>query len=178
MKFWQQAEHQQDRTKMASRQKHQDLRIIYDLLDKLSREFSPNNHKQVLKTVTTNLAGSQQEFLSNLSFDESLIVTKIKSHLASKSETNLSVFLNLHEELSTISTPKFRSSILTLLLYLSDMETQLPHSNNNAHLADSVFTLPVRNRSIESSVSMEQINKAATLRVSSVKLLCNIKADK
>lgn len=152
---------------MASKQNQaKDLRLIYDLLDKLSREFSPNNHKQVLKTVTTSLADSQQGFLSNLSFDESLIVTKIKSHLAGKSETNLSVFLNLHEQLSTITTTKFRSSILTLLLYLSDMESKLPNTNNNAHLSDSVFTLPVRNRSIESSTSMEQIYKGASLRVS------------
>lgn len=152
---------------MAGKQKHQDLRIIYDLLDKLCRKFSADRHKEVLKTVTATIADSQQGFLSNLSFDEAIIVTKIKNHLASKSETNLSVFLDLHEELSTLASPKFRSSILTLLLYLSDMESKLPNvSNNNKHLADSVFTLPVRNRSIEPSASMEQIYRGIKTRVS------------
>lgn len=149
---------------MTSKQKHQDLRIIYDLLDKLCRKFSTDRHKEVLKTVTATIADSQQGFLSNLSFDaEAIIVTKIKNHLASKSETNLSVFLGLHEELTTLANPKFRSSILTLLLYLSDMESKVPQKNSSS---DSVFTLPVRNRSIEPSGSMEQIYRGLKTRVS------------
>lgn len=137
-----------------------DLRTIYDLLDKLCRKFSGERHKEILKTVTATIADSQQGFLSNLSFDEAIIVTKIKNHLAIKNDTNLPVFLNLHEELSTIANPKFRSSILTLLLYLSDMESKLPNTNKhdyNRDSADSVFTLPVRNRTVEPSPSMEQI---------------------
>lgn len=153
---------------MATKQKHQDLRTIYDLLDKLCRKFSADRHKEVLKTVTATIADSQQGFLSNLSFDEAIIVSKIKNHLASKSETNLSVFLELHEELSTLANPKFRSSILTLLLYLSDMESKLPSTNSNKHFADSIFTLPVRNRSIEPSASMEQIHKGLRTRVSKI----------
>lgn len=149
---------------MTSKQKHQDLRIIYDLLDKLCRKFSADRHKEVLKTVTATIADSQQGFLSNLSFDaEAIIVTKIKNHLSSKSETNLSVFLGLHEELTTLANPKFRSSILTLLLYLSDMESKVPQKNCSS---DSVFTLPVRNRSIEPSGSMEQIYRGLKTRVS------------
>lgn len=143
---------------MASNNKsnQKDLRTIYDLLDKLCRKFSGERHKEILKTVTATIADSQQGFLSNLHFDEAIIVTKIKNHLACKNETNLSVFLNLHEELSTIANPKFRSSILTLLLYLSDMESKLPNTNKHDS-ADSVFTLPVRNRAVEPSPSMEQI---------------------
>jgi hypothetical protein len=149
---------------MSNKQKHQDLRNIYELLDKLCRKFSADRHKEILKTVTATIADSQQGFLSNLQFDESIIVTKIKNHLAVKNETNLSMFLNLHEELSTKTTSKFRSSILTLLLYLSDMESKLPNANNyNRESTDSVFTLPVRSsgsgsgRGIEPSASMEQI---------------------
>lgn len=140
----------------------QDLRTIYELLDKLCRNFSPDRHKDILKTVTTSIAESpQQGFLSNLSFDESIIVTKIKNHLSSKSEVSLSRFLNLHEELSTLTTPKFRSSILTLLLFLSDMERKLPSTTSSRH--DSVFSLPVRNRS---SSSVEQIYRGISSKVS------------
>lgn len=144
----------------------QDLRLIFDLLDKLCRKFSPDRHKEILKTVTSTIADSpQQGFLSNLSFDETIIVNKIKNHLSTKSGANLSLFLNLHDELSTLTTPKFRSSILTLLLYLSDMDSKLPNTSNNRHLADNVFTLPVRNRSVEPSPSMEQIYRGASGRV-------------
>lgn len=158
---------------MASKQKHQDLRTIYDLLDKLCRKFSTDRHKEVLKTVTASIADSQQGFLSNLSFDEAIIVTKIKNHLAYKSESNLSLFLNLHEELSSLANSKFRSSILTLLLYLSDMESKLPKTNNNKHIVDSVFTLPVRNRSIEPSASMEQIYRGIKAKVSYARFIIN-----
>jgi hypothetical protein len=145
----------------------QDLRTIFELLDKLCRKFSPDRHKEILKTVTASIADSpQQSFISNLSFDESIIVTKIKNHLSSKSETSLSLFLNLHEELSTLATPKLRSSILTLLLYLSDMESKLPNTSINRHLSDTVFTIPVRNRSLESSASMEQVYRGISSRVS------------
>lgn len=145
----------------------QDLRSIYELLDKLCRKFSPDRHKEILKTVTASIAESpQQGFLSNLSLDESMVVTKIKNHLTSKSEKSLSQFLDLHEELSSLATPKLRSSILTLLLFLSDMESKLPNTSNNRHLSDSVFTLPVRNRSIEPSASMEHIYRGISSRVS------------
>lgn len=149
---------------MSSVNQQQSLRSIYDLLDKLCRKFSPDHHKEILKTVTATIADLHQGFLSNLTFDESLIVTKIKNHLSSKSDANLSVFLQLHDELVTLSNPKFRSSILTLLLLLSDMNSKLP--NTNKHLSESVFTLPVRNRSSEYSSSMEQIYRGMSSRVS------------
>lgn len=163
---------QQQFAMASNKQKHQDLRNIYDLLDKLCRKFSVDHHKQILKTVTSTIAESQQAqqgFLSNLSFDEAIIVTKIKNHLSSKSDTNLSVFLNLHEELSTIANPKFRSSILTLLLYLSDMESKLPNTSMRDYTrdsADSVFTLPARSHPIQPSSSMEQIVRGMSSRVS------------
>lgn len=142
----------------------QDLRTVYDLLDKLCRKFSSDHHKEVLKTVTARIADSHQGFLSGLSYDESIITSKIKNHLALKNETNLAVFLNLHDELSKLANPKFRASILTLLLDLSDVESKLPNTNKTSR--DSVFTLPVRNRSIEPSASMEQIYRGMNSRVS------------
>lgn len=150
--------------KMSSKQK-QDLRTIYDLLDKLCRKFSPDRHKEILRAVTTQIAAeSQQGFLSSNSFEESIVVNKIKNNLAAKSETNLAIFLKLHDELSSLADPKFRSSILTLFLDLSDMEMKLP--NTNSRYSDNVFTLPVRNRSIEPSASMEQIFRGIGSRVS------------
>lgn len=138
---------------------NQNLRTIYDLLDKLCRNFCPDHHKEILKSVTTSISDSHQGFLSGLAYDESIITTKIKSHLSSKSDSNVSVFTGLHEELSTLATPKLRSSILAFLFYLSDMDSKLP--NTNKHFGDSVFKLPVRNRSIETSASMDQLYKSA-----------------
>lgn len=143
---------------------NQNLRTIYDLLDKLCLSLCPERRKEILKSVTTSITDSHQGFLSGLTYDESIIATKIKSHLSSKSETNLSVFVNLHEELSSLASPKFRSSILAFLLYLSDMDSKLP--NTNKHFGDSVFSLPVRSHSIEQSSSMDQLYKTASSRVS------------
>lgn len=140
---------------MAHKQK-QDLRNIFDLLDKLCRKFSPDRHKDVLKTVTSTIAESGN-FLSGLQFDESIIVSKIKNHLAVKNENNLAVFLNLYQELSNITDAKFRSSILTLMLYLSDMESKLPNTGRHESSAETVFSLPVRNRQIEPSSSMQEV---------------------
>lgn len=151
----------------------QNFRAIYDLLDNLCRKFSSDRHKEILKTVTANIADNQG-FLSNLNVDESLIVARIKNHLSSSSaDTNLSVFLNLHEDLVTFSDPKFRSSILTLLLLLSDTDPKLPNTNNNNNnKMNSVFTLPSRNRLAESS-SMEQIYRGISSRVSAGKEVIN-----
>lgn len=148
---------------MSHKQK-QDLRTIYDLLDKLCRKFSGDRHKEILKSITTTIADSQQGFLSNHANDECSVVSKIKSHLATKSESNLATFTQLHDELSSLADTKFRSSILSLFLLLSDMESALPNTNMQN---DSVFTLPVKNRSIEPSASMEQIYvRGFTTRVS------------
>lgn len=118
---------------------------------------------------------SQYSFLSNLQFDESIIVGKIKNHLQNKSQTDLSVFMNLHEELSTITEHKFRSSILTLLLYLSDMENKLPNAINFTKDNESVFNIPQstiqRNRSGESSSNFDQIYRGINSRVSDNKLI-------
>lgn len=153
---------------MSSKQK-QDLRTIYDLLDKLCRKFSGDRHKDILKSVTTTIADSQQGFLSNHANDECSIVTKIKSQLAIKSESNLAIFNQLHSELSSLADPKFRSSILSLFLLLSDMESKLPNTNRQS---DSVFTLPVRTRSTEHSASMEQIySRGFISRVSVVEFI-------
>ena len=154
---------------MSSVNQQQSLRLVYDLLDKLCRKFSPENHKEILKTVTATIADSQQGFLSNVTYDESLIVTKIKNQLSTC--TNLSKFLGLHEELVTLSNTKFRSSFLTLLLLLSDMDSKLP---NNKNLSESVFSLPVRNRSVESGSSMEQIYRGISSRVNIMRRLFNI----
>lgn len=112
---------------------------------------------------------SQYSFLSNLKFDESIIVGKIKNHLQNKSQTDLSVFINLHEELSTITEHKFRSSILTLLLYLSDMENKLPNAMNFTKDNESVFNVPYstiqKNRSKESNTQFDQIYKGINSRV-------------
>lgn len=157
---------------MSNKQK-QDLRTIYDLLDKLCRKFSGDRHKEILKSVTTTIADSQQGFLANHANDECSIVTKIKSHLAIKSESNLAIFTQLHDELSSLADAKFRSSVLSLFLLLSDMESTLPNTNRQN---DSVFTLPVRNRSLEPSASMEHIySRGFASRVSyeNCFLLCN-----
>jgi hypothetical protein len=153
---------------MANKQNQKGLREIYDLLDKLSRKFSPDRHKEVLKKVTTEIGESQQGLLSNIQFDESIIVNKIKNHLASKSQANLATFLSLHEQLTTLSEPKFRSSILTFLLSLSDIETKLPNTvESRCESNGSHFTLPVRSsHGISTSASMEQIYRSSTSRVS------------
>lgn len=118
---------------------------------------------------------SQYSFLSNLQFDESIIVGKIKNHLQNKSQTDLSMFMNLHEELSTITEHKFRSSILTLLLYLSDMENKLPNATNFTKDNESVFNIPQstiqRNRSGESSTNFDQIYRGINSRVCDSKLI-------
>lgn len=141
------------------------LREIYDLLDRLSRKFSSDRHKEVLKKVTTGISESQQGFISNIQFDESIILAKIKNHLANKSQTNLATFLTLHEQLTTLTEPKFRSSILTFLLCLSDIETKLPNTLESRDSNGSTFTLPVKSQ-FSTSASMEQIYRTGTSRVS------------
>lgn len=147
---------------MNNANQQQNLRSIYELLDKLCRKYSPDHHKDILKTVTATIADLQQGFLSNLTFDETLIVTKIRNHLTSKSEQNLPVFLDLHADLVARSNVKFRSSMLTLLLLLSDMDSKLPSAINSKQLSD-VFTLPA-NRFVEAT-SMEQIYRGISSRV-------------
>lgn len=139
--------------------KKQDLRKIYDLLDKLCRNFSPDRHKDVLKCVTSSIAENQQAFLSTAICSESIILSKIKNQIAGKNEANVSVFLHSHEELCSKTSSRFRSSILQLLLFLADMESNLQRSS------DSVFTLPVSSRSIEASSSMGQIHRGMGSRV-------------
>lgn len=152
---------------MANKQNQKNLREIYDLLDKLSRKFSAERHKEVLKKVTSEISESQQGFISNIQFDESIIVNKIKNHLAAKSQENLATFLSLHEQLTTLTEPKFRSSILTFLLSLSDIETKLPNTlESRSDSNGSTFTLPVRSHGISSSASMEQIYRSHTSKVS------------
>lgn len=112
---------------------------------------------------------SQHSFLSNLQFDESIVVGKIKNHLQNKSQTDLSVFMNLHEELSSITEPKFRSSILTLLLYLSDLDNKLPNTANVTKDNQSAFNIPnssfQRNRTGEQSTNFDQIYRGINSRV-------------
>lgn len=153
---------------MANKQSQKNLREVYDLLDKLTRKFSPDRHKDLLKKVTSELTESPNFMSTSFQFDESIIVNKIKNHLAAKSQTNLATFLSLHEQLTTLLEPKSRSSILTFLLSLSDVETKLPNTlecDSNG----SIFTLPVRSNSsqgISTSASMEHIYRTSTSRVS------------
>lgn len=153
------------------------LREIYDLLDKLSRKFSPDRHKDILKKVTSGISESQHGFVSNVQFDESIILAKIKNHLASKSQSNHASFLNLHEQLTTLTEPKFRSSILTFLLSLSDIETKLPNTLESRESNGSTFMLPVRNQA-STSASMEQIYRTSTSRVSKLKIKKSKRAKK
>jgi hypothetical protein len=148
-------------------QKPQELRKIYDLLEQLCRKFSSDNHKDILKRVTSTIADSHQGFLAGLQFEEVIIVSKIKNHLAVKNEKNLATFLNLHNELSTLASPTFRSSILTLLLYLSDMESKLPNTSRHEFSSDSVFPLPVRSRGSDSSGNLQEVYRTFSSRVSS-----------
>lgn len=150
-----------------SNKQNQNLREIYDLLDKLSRKFSPERHKEILKKVTSGISESQHGFISNIQFDESIILAKIKNHLASKSQASHATFLSLHEQLTTLTEPKFRSSILTFLLCLSDIETKLPNTLEyySRDSNGSTFMLPVRNQ-ISTSASMEQIYRTSASRVS------------
>jgi gamma-tubulin complex component 3 len=143
---------------MSNKQNQKNLREIYDLLDKLSRKFSPaaNRHKEILKKVTTGISESQHGFIANVQFDEGIILAKIKNHLAGKSQQNLATFLNLHEQLTTLSDLRFRSSILTFLLCLSDIETKLPNTFESRDYSSSNFTLPIRHQ-IPSSASVDQI---------------------
>lgn len=155
---------------MSNKQNQKNLREIYDLLDKLSRQFSPDRHKEVLKKVTAGISESQHGFISNTNnqFDESIILSKIKNHLASKSQASHATFLNLHEQLTTLTEPKFRSSILYFLFCLSDIETKLPNtleSFNTINSNGSTFALPVRSQ-FSASASMEQIYRSSTSRVS------------
>lgn len=154
---------------MANKQSQRNLREIYDLLDKLTRKFCPDRHKEVLKKVTSEISDSQQGFVSNFQFDESIIINKIKNHLATKSQANLATFLSLHEQLTTLTEAKFRSSILTLLLSLSDIETKLPNTlESRCESNGSTFLLPLRSshQGISTSASMEQIYRTSTSRVS------------
>lgn len=138
-------------------------------MDKLCRVFSPEHHKEILKKVTGKIAENHQNFFfSNLQFDESIIVSKIKDHLRSKNEENLIVFIEQYQELLTITQPKFRSSILTFLLYLSDMESKLPSTTrieDTRENVDDVFVLPVRPRSIATSSSMHDMHRGLSVRV-------------
>lgn len=149
------------------------LRTIYDLLDKLSRSFSPDHHKDILKSVTTSISDSQQGFLSGFTCDESIIATKIKSNLSTKSETNLNAFVNLHEELCTLANPRLRTSVLAFLLQLSDKDSNLP--NPSQCYGTSVFSLPVSNRLGESSSSsVSQLFKSSNSKVSKAFLKVNL----
>lgn len=145
---------------------NKNLREIYELLDKLVRKFCHDRHKEVLKKVTTGIVDSQHEFFSNAQLDESIVLAKVKNHLANKSQSSLTIFLKQHEELSTLTDPKFRTSMLTFLLCMSDMETKLPNTIDSKEAPGSSFTLPVR--SIQNSASMEQIYRNITTRVSSL----------
>lgn len=150
---------------MSSLSQQQNLRTIYDLLDKLCRNYSTDHHKDILKTATATIADLQQGFLANLSFDESIIASKIKNHLSTtKPDNSLTFFINLHEELATLADPKFRSSVLTLLYLLSDMK--LETTNNNKHLTgDFVFSFPNKSRPATSS-NFEQFYHGMSSRVS------------
>jgi hypothetical protein len=151
---------------MANKQNQKNLREIYDLLDKLCRKFSPDKHKEVLKKVTTGIVDSQNVFFSSTHSDESIIMAKLKNQIASKSPGNLATFLNLHEELSTLSQPKFRTAILTFLLCLGDVESSATAKFSNTIESNPAgFTLPLRSQ-IQTSASMEQIFRNSTSRVS------------
>lgn len=151
---------------MASNKNNQkNLREVYDLLDKLVKKFCHDRHKEVLKKVTTGIVDSQHGFFSNSQQDESIILGKVKNHLANKSQSSLTIFLKQHEELSTLADSKFRTSMLTFLLCLSDMETKLPNTIDSKESGSS-FTLPVR--SIQNSASMEHIYRNITTRVSNL----------
>lgn len=151
---------------MANKQNQKNLREVYDLLDKLTRKFSPDRHKDLLKKVTTDLTESPNFMSANFQFEESVIVNKIKNHLAAKSQANLAAFLSLHEQLTTLLESKSRSSILTFLLSLSDIETKLPNTlESRSESNGSIFTLPVRS-SIATSSSMDHIYRTSTSRVS------------
>lgn len=147
------------------------LRSTYDLVDKLCRKFSPDHHKEILKKVTEKIAENQQNFFySNLQFDESIIVGKIKDHLKSKNNESFSVFMDQYQELMSVTQPKFRSSILTFLLYLSDVDSKLPSTTRlgDRGSTDNVFVLPVRPRTIEASMSMQDIHRGVSNRVSKI----------
>jgi hypothetical protein len=147
-----------------NRNNQKNLREVYELLDKLVRKFCHDGHKEVLKKVTKGIVDSQHGFFSNAQLDESIILAKIKNHLANKSQSSLTIFLKQHEELSTLTDPAFRTSMLMFLLCMSDMETKLPNMVDSKE-AGSSFTLPVR--SIQNSASMEHIYRNMTTRVSS-----------
>lgn len=83
---------------------------------------------EVQRNVTKFLTNSETGLFSPLSFDESVIVQKIKNHLMHKSENSLPLFLNCYEDLTSVTDSKFRTSILTMLLNLSDVENKLPQA--------------------------------------------------
>jgi hypothetical protein len=144
------------------------IRNVYDSMDKLCRIFDNKNHKEILKKVTGKIAENHQNFFfSNLQFDESIIVSKIKDHLRSKNEKNLIIFIDQYQELLIKTQPKFRSSILTFLLYLSDMESKLPSTTrieDTTEKVDDVFVLP-KSRSITTSSSMHDMHRELLIRV-------------
>lgn len=146
------------------------LRETYALVDKLCKKFSPDHHKEILKKVTEKIAENHQNFFhSSLQFDESIIVGKIKDHLKSKNNESFAVFMDQYQELMSVTQPKFRSSILTFLLYLSDAESKLPSTTRieDRTSSDNVFVLPSRPRTIETSLSMQDIHRGISTRVSS-----------
>lgn len=146
------------------------LRETYDLVDKLCRKFSPEHHRDILKKVTEKITENHQNFFhSSLQFDESIIVGKIKDHLKSKNNENFAVFMDQYQELMSVTQPKFRSSILTFLLYLSDVDSKLPNTTRieDRGSSENVFVLPSRPRStIETSMSMQDIHRGIYARVS------------
>lgn len=150
---------------MSSNKNQKNLREVYDLLDKLVKKFSHDRHKEVLKKVTTGVVDSQYGFFSTTQLDESIVLAKIKNHLVNKSHSSLAIFLKQHEELSILTDAKFRTSILTFLLCMTDMESKLPISTiEQRESATASFTLPIR--SIQNSSSMEHIYRNITTRVS------------
>lgn len=156
----------------SNKQNQKNLREIYDLLDKLVRKFCHDRHKEVLKKVTSGIVESQYGFFSNVQLDESIVLAKIKNHLANKSQTSLAIFLKQHEELSTLADSKFRTSMLTFLLCMTDMEVKLPNNIDTKESATSSFTLPIR--SIQNSASMEQIYRNITTSRVSLQLIATL----
>jgi hypothetical protein len=128
------------------------LREIYDLLDGLCTNISPHRHKDILKKVTANIADSQLCFISNLQFDEQTVLTKVRNYLGSKSQKSLELFLNLHEELSTLTESHFRTSILAFMLCLS--EKKLSYAFDSKLSLDSVSK-----NSLQTNINIEQTNR-------------------
>lgn len=136
---------------------------------KASHLYSSVIAENVLKTVTSFITESHSGiFSANTNCDDNLVVGEIKDLLLAKSEEDLNRFLGYYEELSSLSSPKFRHSILYLLLSQSEMQDSSKEIKTIFNLPKSSSTSSVRNAesTLDSVFKKININNSSALHQS------------